>query len=98
MVYTVKVIGYAGELLETLAIDGARSDVCTALVAYAGAAKAELCDPIGRTETIGKGFAFSVVDGPARKAQQVTRDMRHTYNGIKVRSARAWYGAATLGA
>lgn len=96
MRYTLKVLGYASELLETVEVDGARSDVCALLADYPGAAKAEVSDAAGRTETIGKGFAFSVVDGPARKRQPVVRDTRRTYNGVKVRAPRAWYGAAAL--
>jgi hypothetical protein len=96
MLHTVKFIGYAGEVLETKDIDGARSDVCAALVAYPGASRAEIASANGHTETIGKGFAFSVVDGPSRKPQPVVRDTRRSYNGVKVRAARAWYGAAAL--
>ena len=96
MSYTLKVLGYASELLETVELDGARSDVCALLADYPGAAKAEVTDAHGRTETIGKGFAFSVVDKTARKRQPVVRDSRRSYNGIKVRAPRAWYGAAAL--
>jgi hypothetical protein len=96
MLHTIRFIGYAGEVLETKDLDGDRSDVCAALADYPGAAKAEVTDARGRTETIGKGVAFAVVDGPARNRQPVMRDTRKSYNGVKVRAPRSWYGAALL--
>lgn len=96
MLHTLKVFGYRGELLETIQVEGHRGNVCQAIADYAGAASAEVTNERGRTETIGKGIAFGVVDGPARKRSAVVRDKRTSYNDPEVRSPRAWYGAAAL--
>ena len=87
----VNLYGFDGALVSSHAAKSRRAAV--RLVAETPAVRrAEIVDERGRVEHVDGSAAIGEAQGYRRN--QVTRDVRHTYNATKVRAPGAWYGAA----
>jgi hypothetical protein len=94
MQFDVTLVSWAGVLLQKIAVNGLRGDVCKALAEYPGAGSAIVVDGRGNVETIGKGAAFVAVDGASKRSVAVVRVSGPTHKGQKVRGTYAWHFAA----